>query len=738
MTSWHSVEASQVAPAAIVIMGSAIAALIAILVTGRLRAEQFGAALGMLLLGSAATLAWVDAGHHVRYQHLRWPTELAEHHVGSLVTLALQAVFLVLNRGVLGRVLRSAEHGWLRGLVLGSILLSPLLAVPSRDPWAYAGEAGMWAVLTGLQALTVATLVPGVPSGWAAAISRVLTSRRTVPIAAAASGALVAVLNVTVYGQQPHLQDELAYWYQATLLAAGELSTAVPVGPQGPDAAGFLFFLLDFDAARGHVFPPVPIGYALVLAPALAIGMPWLANAVLAGLNVALMFMVGRELTNRRAATLASLLLAASPWSIFLGMSFMNHTVQMTCWLSAAWLLLRASRVGDAGWRPVPVRRPRVVQALLGLLSGLAVAGLALCRPLDAAIAGLLLGVRAIGVGGRRLRIPALVSFGVGAAVAGPLTLAINHAMTGVAWPMPVERYMNAAFAPNTNALGFGPDRGPYDQWEIDPFPGHGPLDAAVNIVINTAQLGVELHGWSIGSLALAGLALLQLVRLGGRLRGVWHALAVPAMVIGVYSLYWFGSGPDFGPRYWFMILPSMLLLTSLAVVSPRAKPGRAAEIGDGGSRLLTTVALSAVALVTFVPWRALDRYRHYLNVHPSAPEVARDPRLAGSLVIVRGLEHEDFPALAAFNPADLTGAGPIFVREVHHDEAQRAADGAFTARVRALYPDRPHWLVAGPSVTGGGYEVIAGPLRPDEPLPAEPLPNEPPAATGAGVVDSD
>jgi len=33
--------------------------------------------------------------------------------------------------------------------------------------------------------------------------------------------------------------------------------------------------------------------------------------------------------------------------------------------------------------------------------------------------------------------------------------------------------------------------------------------------------------------------------------------------------------------------------------------------------------------------------------------------------------------------------------------------------RAQALqaYADRPVWIVEGPSITGGGYEVIAGPL---------------------------
>jgi hypothetical protein len=40
-------------------------------------------------------------------------------------------------------------------------------------------------------------------------------------------------------------------------------------------------------------------------------------------------------------------------------------------------------------------------------------------------------------------------------------------------------------------------------------------------------------------------------------------------------------------------------------------------------------------------------------------------------------------------------------------------------AELRQAYPDRPLWILDGPTKTGDGYRVAAGPLAPGAPWPA-------------------
>jgi hypothetical protein len=54
------------------------------------------------------------------------------------------------------------------------------------------------------------------------------------------------------------------------------------------------------------------------------------------------------------------------------------------------------------------------------------------------------------------------------------------------------------------------------------------------------------------------------------------------------------------------------------------------------------------------------------------------------------------------YNPIDLRAEAPIFAWD---------RDGETRRRLLTAYPGRPVWLVNGPSVTGRGFEVAAGPL---------------------------
>jgi hypothetical protein len=78
------------------------------------------------------------------------------------------------------------------------------------------------------------------------------------------------------------------------------------------------------------------------------------------------------------------------------------------------------------------------------------------------------------------------------------------------------------------------------------------------------------------------------------------------------------------------------------------------------------------------------------------------------SLVLVRGDSHPDYTSAAVYNPLDLRAPAPVY-----------AWDKDFEVRAAAIraYADRPVWLVDGPTITGDGYRVAAGPLSAAEAL---------------------
>src|SRR5262249_19156467 len=156
--------------------------------------------------------------------------------------------------------------------------------------------------------------------------------------------------------------------------------------------------------------------------------------------------------------------------------------------------------------------------------------------------------------------------------------------------------YLDKTFGPGVNDLGFGPNRGL--NWALDPFPGHGLRDVIVNSDLNMFGVNTELLGWSIGSLILIGAAIF----LGSLDRTDSARLAAIAAVIGTHALYWFSGGPDFGARYWYLIL---LPCVALAARGMNKLAGRESSRQlEGDPRIKIAVfALCVMSFLNYVPW---------------------------------------------------------------------------------------------------------------------------------------
>ncbi|MCA9722739.1 MAG: glycosyltransferase family 39 protein, partial [Gemmatimonadetes bacterium] len=401
------------------------------------------------------------------------------------------------------------------------------------------------------------------------------------------------------------------------------------------------------------------------------------------GVAVVLTYLLLGELYPRRTARLATVLLACSPWALFLSMSLMSHVASLVAAVLAAWCVARLRRAPRVGW---------------ALLGGASIGIVGLIRPLEGVAVALLLGVWSLGARGRGvLRLWPSAALTLATIATGALTLPYNRALTGDARTFPVMEYMNATFGPGANDLGFGPNRG--SGWEgLDPLPGHGPVDVLINANFNLFQTNTELLGWATGS--LLPILLLLLV---GRLRrpDAWM-LACIAMVIGIHSLYYFSGGPDFGARYWYLILVPCLALAARGIETACERAG-----AEGGGRVVAGVsALVLTALLVFVPWRAADKYVHYRGMRPDLRTMVTEPAFRDGLILVRGHRHPDYASAVIYGNLDPATPAPIIAWD--RTPAQRA-------ELVAAYPTRRFWVIDGPTVTGDGYRVLAGPLTGDE-----------------------
>jgi hypothetical protein len=635
----------------------------------------------LLIAAQAAALFLQRAGKTVAYQH--WAFERLGSPLGWIAVgvLALQAAAVVRYRDQLVAFLRPLAAGAVRWRVVAAAgCLVALAAVPSLSPARYAAELVAGVAVQVLAAANIVLLVASWPAtGWARLRAWLEppadagAARLGITLIALGTVVVTAGLSVVIYERVPHVPDEIIYLLHARYFAEGRLDIPLP-----PVPGGFDVDLLYYDTTRA--FGTLPPGWPAVLAVGVKLGSPWLVNPVLTGVCVVLLYILARMIDGERTARLAALLFAASPWVLFLGMSLMTHTASLACALAAAIGVAAAKR--RSAWWPTA-------------LAGIGVGAVSLMRPLEGLALALVLGVWSLTAraGAAIWRLAPAAALTLSTVAVGSIARWYNAALTGSASRFPIMMYNDLYYAPGANDLGFGPNRG--QGWSgLDPWPGHGLRDVILNTVLNGTGLQTEVFGWGMGS--LTAIFALLLIRRLSRLDGSLAATVV--FVAAIHSLYFFSGGPDFGARYWFLAVVPLVLLTS------RGATTAARELRP---RLATgLVLMSALSVPVFMSWRAVDKYRGFRRMDGSFREFTRGglPKgVANPLVLIRGGRHPDFHMAANENPFDLQGAtGPVYAWD-------RTPE--IRARVIAAFPDRPIVIVDGPTLTGGGYRIVAGPL---------------------------
>jgi hypothetical protein len=640
------------------------------------------------LVGCALSLQLVDAGKAVRYQHYRPAVgPLTSDDWTIIVGLVAYALTVVAGMVQARDALRSAVSRLGRARTsIAFCVFASVSASPLKDIQGFALEIALSTGL-GLVALGAVLLaVVALPDSAVATLERRVDAvlgpadaggfdRRAF---AAASFVIVitSALAYWVWEGHPHISDEITFLFHAKYFAAGSLAApGVPV----PE----LFDAYQIQCSTTRCLSVLQPGWPGLLSLGVRAGAPWLVNPLVAGLNTVLFFLFVREVYGVRFARGAVLLLAISPWFLFLGMSLMNH--QAT---------LLGGLLGVLGTARAIVRRDARWAALAGAGAGLT----SLMRPLDGVIVAAVAGLPLLLRGTRRARAAAVLLFAAGTIALGSFNLAYNRAVTGNALEFPVTTYVNDLWGEGTNNLGFGPDRGVYPLWaHMDGFPGHSPFQAIVNAALNVTALQVELFGWAVGSF----FPLLILLLWGRPKAPDWLLIGWIVAINALYSLYWFASGPDFAARYWFLAVIPLVILTARGLQELAAKPILGAARSGRSAVAAGVLILAAHSLVVFIPWRSTDKYYRYFGTGPFVREALSQGRWAPGVYLIRGANQPDYAAAMLYAAPDLATGEYVF--------AYDSLPGS-VGLLREAFPGRTIRVMEGPSVTGDLYRVYAVP----------------------------
>ena len=421
----------------------------------------------------------------------------------------------------------------------------------------------------------------------------------------------------------PNSGDEVAYVMQAQTYAQGRLWVETP-----PLIESFRLYHF-FDIGQKWVSPYAP-GWALILAPAAALGLPlWLVSPVLGATTLSLFFLLARRYVGRESAWLGVLLLGASSFFILNSASYFSHNLTALCGITFALFGLRYLERGEI-WCAV--------------LAGACVGLMGLARTQNAVIFVVPFAVTLATTPKRRM---GLIWLGLGGAPFLGALLAYNNAVTGSPL-LPVA-----------------------DAHKSEPIGRLSPRSLR-----ETARHFADLYIWTSPVLVFGYMtAFFAALK---RRRVDFPDWIMPATI--VFFLFYSGSGGEqYGPRYYFEGWP-FAILTILKVIDP---------ILFGAERSTRTAAWVSSALIAslvfeigYLPARFDQEHRVVVERQDVYAE-AESAGLNNAIVIIAStvgtIRHMD-PNDLVRNGLDISGQKVIYALDLGTRKNER---------LRAQFPGR-------------------------------------------------
>jgi 4-amino-4-deoxy-L-arabinose transferase-like glycosyltransferase len=411
----------------------------------------------------------------------------------------------------------------------------------------------------------------------------------------------------------PHLEDEVAYLFQAEVFATGKAFVATPSRPR----CFFAPFVVDHESRRFGKYPP---GWPALLSLGVRLGQRWWVNAIGATLTVALAFRLARDLYTPEIGGVASVLVATSPFVLLLAGSLMSHTWCLVFTTAFMWSVSQARFRG---------RR----QTWWMIAAGVALGAAFVIRPFTAAAFALptvlWMAWQLVRWGDWRI----VWSLGVGFAPLALIVPVFNAVWTGDPLTSPY-----VLFWPY-DRLGFGPGTGP--------LPGGNTVWLGLSeAVVTIGHLANHLQGWPTQGLTFVVLGFV----LGPRLE--WErflGMSALSLVLG-YVLYW-TSGDVLGPRYAYEASSALFVLSAAGI----------ARVAEWARRRGVVWALWLLIGLLYTAYGALylpaqlRRYYGLYGISGRTREVLQKADLEDAVVFVR--EHRgwwDYAVPFSLNAPDL------------------------------------------------------------------------------------
>jgi hypothetical protein len=402
---------------------------------------------------------------------------------------------------------------------------------------------------------------------------------------------LAMLVRVFVLREGVITDDENAYHFQAQLLAAGRLyaeSLPETIRP---------FFDNQFIVNNGRWFSMYFFGHSAVLAAFQKVGLMSWVGAVEAALTLLLTVGITRLVFGGRASILTGMLLAGSPFFIFVSATHLSQPTSMLLLTLFVYAALRIEEAATAtGWWVL------AATAVVCAVFTRPQTGIFLALPFMMRIAWLMMrGTLRPGWGPP---VVALVILGSGATA----FLVVNHALTGNVLRTGYHAYW---------------DQG--HRW-IFPF---GPNYTIREISQNLAQLNFWLLGWPIS------FAFVPFFHRSGR---AWALVSIPVIALVWYGLVAVPTVSAVGPVYYAETIVPLVILTASGLERVIALARRRlGEVRLTRTLIAAPLAGAMASLFAFVPFQAAS-LRLMADVTQAPYDLVESRGVDNALVFVRSL----------------------------------------------------------------------------------------------------
>ncbi|MEW6717018.1 MAG: glycosyltransferase family 39 protein [Chloroflexota bacterium] len=474
-----------------------------------------------------------------------------------------------------------------------------------------------------------------------------------------------------VFERMPHLEDEMAFVWQAQVIAHGDLTIASPPHPKS-----FLVpFVIDY---QGQRFAKYPLGWPVVLSLGERLGVPHLINPLLAALAIWLTYRLGKKLFGAKVGLLAALLTLSSPFFLMNSGTLLSHPFGLV--LSLVFVLAWIDTCGASehlpAWLP-----PLTAGSSLGLL--------VLTRPLTALGVALPFGIHGMYLLiSRRDRVKPLriITVGTLALGVGSLHFLWQYALTGDPWLNPYTLWWSY------DKIGFGSGAG-------ITTTGHSLYLGWVNTVFNLHMGLYDLYGWGPFSVCFLPFGLWAIRKNSPALL----MTAVFPSLVFVYLFYWVGSWL-FGPRYYYEGLYSLTLISAAGVVWVKGlfgSQGKAWTFLTTGQKVRSIAVCTWLALfvgvnlAVYLPLRLDGLYGLYgINRSRLQPFLTEEAQaLVPALVIVHPDQWTEYGALLDLEDPYLTS--PFIFAYTRGGKADAELASTYPERTTVhYYPQDPYVFI--------------------------------------------